>query len=393
MPTLREVYDNPKTTTRDPARLAKLAGTRVKSARAFLTKQGGVQVSKERRKPDDSEFAPTGGPRGEYLCDLVFLLEFAGVNAKRASILTLMEVNSRYVYARGLTAPHSSKKTAEALADILEENGEDKGVAPILSIRTDGGTEFSGAFAALAAKYRITVTKGEPGTHERLGRIDRFHGTLRTLIGQQFASTGSHKWYNVLPALIENYNTRPHRTLSEAFGRHTAPADVTPRMEEALRALDLRRAAALRARVDDAGVRAGTRVRLLVERQRGSKGTALGRKKNQAVWSSQIYRIVERAGPNSFLVDVPAGENTVWPLHALQIVKGRVHTPSEGEKVDPDVVRARRMEARNISEEEQEAALKGPSNSKRVVKPTPKAAALMETTRPRRVIKPPARYR
>ena len=124
MPTLREVYDNPKTTTRDPARLAKLAGTTVKSARAFLTKQGGVQVTTERRKPDDSEFAPTGGPRGEYLCDLVFLLEYAGVNAKRASILTLMEVNSRYVYARGLTAPHSSKKTAEALADILEENGE-----------------------------------------------------------------------------------------------------------------------------------------------------------------------------------------------------------------------------------------------------------------------------
>jgi hypothetical protein len=112
MPTLRQVYDNPKTSTRNAARLAKLAGTTLKSAVTFLKKQGGVQVTSERRKPADSEFAPTGGPRGEYLCDLVFLLEYAGVNTKRASILTLMESNSRYVYARALTAPHSSKKTA-----------------------------------------------------------------------------------------------------------------------------------------------------------------------------------------------------------------------------------------------------------------------------------------
>ena len=263
------------------------------------------------------------------------------MNTKRASILTLMESNSRYVYARALTAPHSSKKTAAALLEILEENDHDKGVARITSIRTDGGTEFAGEFAALCAREGIPLARGEPGTHERLGRIDRFHGTLRTLIGQHFAATSSHKWYHVLPDLVENYNTRPHRTLTETFRRSTSPADVTPRMEEALRTLDLRRVAALRERVDDVGLGEGTRVRLLVSRQRGAKSSGMGKKKNDAVWSSQIYSLIGRAGPNSFLVDVPPGENKVWPLHSLQVVRGRVNSPKEGERVNLKVARAK----------------------------------------------------
>ena len=42
--TLREVYDNPKTTTRNPALLAKRAGVTLKSAKAFLATQSGAEV-------------------------------------------------------------------------------------------------------------------------------------------------------------------------------------------------------------------------------------------------------------------------------------------------------------------------------------------------------------
>ena len=122
-------------------------------------------------------------------------------------------------------------------------------------------------------------------------------------------------------------------------------------MEEALRTLDLRRVAALRERVDDVGLGEGTRVRLLVSRQRGTKSGALGKKKNDDVWSSQTYKIISRADPNSFLVDVPSNENTVWPLHSLQVVKGRVNSPKEGERVNLKVARAKRLESRNISDE------------------------------------------
>lgn len=79
MPTLRAVFDNPSTTSRNADTLAKRAGVTRKSAQSFLRDQVASQVNVEHRKPPDDAFAPTGGPRGEYLADVVFLADFAGV--------------------------------------------------------------------------------------------------------------------------------------------------------------------------------------------------------------------------------------------------------------------------------------------------------------------------
>ena len=49
--TLKSVYEDPSTSTRDPALLAKRAGTTVKSARAFLRDQASSQVAQLWRKP------------------------------------------------------------------------------------------------------------------------------------------------------------------------------------------------------------------------------------------------------------------------------------------------------------------------------------------------------
>jgi len=98
-----------------------------------------------------------------------------------SAIFTILETNSRYVYARALKAP-TAAQTAAALESIIEENREEKQVAPILKLRTDGGPEFSGAFAQLLEKLDIPHEKTGAGTHERLARLDRFHGTDREKI-------------------------------------------------------------------------------------------------------------------------------------------------------------------------------------------------------------------
>ena len=60
-----------------------------------------------------------------------------------------------------------------------------------------------------------------------------------------------------------------------------------------------------------------TKVRLLVSRTR--EGVRDQHAKSQRrVWTSDVYTVKERAGPNSFIVDVPAGEVRVWPYYALQ---------------------------------------------------------------------------
>ena len=394
MPSLRQVFDNPSTTSRNADTLARRAGVTRKSAQSFLRDQVASQVNVEHRKPPDDAFAPTGGPRGEYLADVVFLADFAGVNNKRASILTLLEVNSRYAYARALTAPLTSAKTASAMADILAENAgeDDGGIAPITALRTDGGPEFAGDFSALLKKVGIPLSKGEAGTHERLGRIDRFHGSLRSLIGDYFAATDSHQWFKALPDLIINYNSRPHRTLSQVLRTPTAPADINVKTEELLRAADMERAARLATRTHtQSGVGEGTRVRLLAERMRGARSGKLGNKRQDAVWSAQIYSVVQRVGPNSFLVDVPSGENKTWPLHSLQVVNKAIQGSVVGPKVNRAVVSAQRLEARNISPAENAAALAAPTNTKRL--PTPSSKLVYPSERPARIIKTPARYK
>ena len=100
--TLREVYDNPKTTTRNPALLAKRAGVTVKSACAFLATQTGAGVRTAWRRPSREQFAPAGGPAGHWQSDVMFLDDYRGVNDKRRAILTVLNTTSRFAIARPL---------------------------------------------------------------------------------------------------------------------------------------------------------------------------------------------------------------------------------------------------------------------------------------------------
>ena len=285
------------------------------------------------------------------------------MNKGRSAIFTLMEVNSRYVYVRPLTAP-TSAQTAAALEDIFVENSDEKKVAPILKLRTDGGPEFAGAFSSLLEKRGVEHEKTGAGTHERIARLDRFHGTLRRMIGELFAVRGSHVWVDALQDIIANYNSRPNRGLVAA-GPHMAPIDIGPKEETLLRADDIHRAKAVREEVDESGVGPGSRVRLLYARTKaGSKDKFA--KSHENMWTTEIYSVVDRAGPNSFIVDVGSGEVPVWPLHALQIVRKALRTSSPaGEKFDKKVVRAQRLEVRSISDAEVKEALEAPARSRR----------------------------
>ena len=206
MTSIKATYDNPRTSSRNPATLAKRAGVNTAAAAAFLRDQAASQITKRAKKPPERDFAPTGGPRGEYLADVIYLREYRGVNKKRECILTLLGANSRYVYARALTKA-TAAKTAEALTDILDQNKKDtRGgvVAPITAIRSDGGPEFAGAFAALLKRRKIVQDVIQPNTHARLALLDRYHGTLRRQIGATFIARDSHVWVDVLQDIIDN---------------------------------------------------------------------------------------------------------------------------------------------------------------------------------------------
>jgi hypothetical protein len=362
--TLKSVYEDPLTSTRDPALLAKRAGVAVQSAKSFLRDQASSQVAQQWKKPAASSgvYAPTGAPPGHWQADVIFFEDYQGVNDRRKAMLTVLHTTTRYAVVRPLLSA-KSEKTAEAMRSILEEIAGSRRQIKVL--RVDGGGDFKGAFAVLMRERGIELEVGEPNTHYRLARTDRFHKTLRQRIGEHFERANTHRWITALPDIVANFNSTPHRTLSELLGRPTAPAQITAAQERVIRQAESEQVSEVRERVDLLGITPGTQVRLLISRTREG-GRDKHAKSQRRVWTPELYSVMKRNGPNSFVVEVPAGEVSVWPFYALQIVRKALKSVrAEGEKVNVKVERAKKLEALNISEAEQEAALAAPARPKR----------------------------
>jgi hypothetical protein len=363
--TLREVYENAKTSTRNPVLLAKRAGTSVKSAKAFLATQASAAVRTAWRKPTPEQFAPAGGPAGHWQADTLFLDDYRGVNSKRRAILTLLNTTTRYAIARPLLNTQAATVSA-AMEDILSSEKP-----AITVLRVDGGPEWGTLTQKFLKGRGIVLQMGEPNTHTWLARTDRFHRTLRQRLGEHFDRADTHRWIDALPDIVKNYNSSPHRTLSELLQRRASPGSITRKEERVIRADELQRAANLARKTDSIGIIPGeTYVRVLRQKTReGGRGAAFN-KGQASAWSRDIYLVVKRSGVNSFVVDVPTGEVKIWPLHSLLVVSHEEEktAAAPGEKVDVKIAKAKRLEARNISEEEQAVALKGPARRKRVVK-------------------------
>ena len=376
--TLRDIYDDPKTTTRNPDLLAKRAGTTVKSAKAFLATQSSSVVRTAWHRPSLEQFAPTGGPAGHWQADVLFLDLYKGANDKRRALLLVLNTTTRYAIVRPLLHATAAAVTA-AFADLLHSEKP-----KIKILRVDQGKEFMANFAAFCKEHGITLQVGEANTHTWLARIDRLCRTLRQRLGEHFERENTHRWIDVLPDIVANYNETPHRTLSEVLGRKACPSDVTTKEENTIRAAERERAANLGKVTDAVGIIPGeTYVRILRSKMKG--GSSFD-KSQLATWSSTSYLVLDRNGVNSFIVDVPPGEVRIWPVHSLLVADAKeVPVPKKnGQKVNMLVERAKRLELRNIDEDEQAAALAAPAAKKRVPKPTAKAVAAAAIVRPKR---------
>ena len=163
--TLRSTYDDPATTTRDPALLDERAGTTLKSARAFLAREGSAQTAAGYRRPQSSSttahsaYAPTGAPAGHWQADVVAFELYRGANRGRKFVLTVLHTTTRVAHARGLL-DHKAARVASAFADIL-----DVGTPAIHTLRVDGGAEFKGEFATLCVARGIELERAEAYTH------------------------------------------------------------------------------------------------------------------------------------------------------------------------------------------------------------------------------------
>ncbi|KAK9744508.1 hypothetical protein QE152_g7667 [Popillia japonica] len=95
------------------------------------------------------------------------------------------------------------------------------------NLQTDAGTEFyNTSFKALMKKYNINHYS--TFSTKKASIVERVIRTLKEKNYRTFCLSGSYKWIDILPKIIEDYNNTKHRTIG------MKPAKVTPEHERQL---------------------------------------------------------------------------------------------------------------------------------------------------------------
>ena len=222
-----------------------------------------------------------------WTADLMDVQRYSKVNKNMTFILVVVDVFSRYAYARGMKRK-TAKSTADALKDILKEN-QKRGDPKFLW--TDDGKEFKNQdVGALLARHGNVKWYSTHNT-VKASIAERFIRTLRIMIEREYILTDSTVWYKCLPRLILEYNRRKHRTIK------MSPIDaLKPENKAAVYASQFK------------GSTGGTRPAFYVgQRVRTCLNKKLFEKGSTQNWTEEIFRIS----------DIVPGQPTTYRLEDL----------------------------------------------------------------------------
>ena len=200
---LRELYYDPRRGLGSLVKFAAIAkkhGFSTKEVSSFLAAQEVHQIHRERGKVN--YFPNWGQGTGSYQIDLMF--------QEGTPILTIINVNTRYVYAYVL-----KRKTGDEVLAALEKWLKSVRDTPTF-VQSDGGTEFLNRGVTDFFTYNNIVRRiAEPGDHHGQGEIERFHGTLRRLF-RLYEDAFKEPWKHGFDDLVYNYNHRIQSSIGVA---------------------------------------------------------------------------------------------------------------------------------------------------------------------------------
>jgi len=126
-------------------------------------------------------------------------------------ILTVIDAFSRKAYALPLT-DKTSDKVSEAFQKIYRDNDLNE----MRVMQSDNGGEFESVLDGYLQGRNIVHIRGIPRRPQSQGIVERFNGTLKTLIFQNMLATRSKRWADDLQLLLRSYNEIVHSTTGEA---------------------------------------------------------------------------------------------------------------------------------------------------------------------------------
>ena len=150
------------------------------------------------------------------LCETQDLSEF---NDGVRYIFTCVDIWSRKAFCAGMK-DKTGKSAAAAFQIILDEAK----TSPIYFF-SDLGKEFlNTTFRALCDEKKIKMRNCFTSGHCSI--VERFNRSLQNLIYKYCADKETHKFIDVLPALVDSYNNREHRFLGMSPNQAEDPANI-----------------------------------------------------------------------------------------------------------------------------------------------------------------------
>jgi transposase InsO family protein len=252
-----------------------------KQVQEFVSEQISAQL--HRRAPKVRQVPITASDVNfDWQIDLLDMNKYHKSNEGYRWILIVVDVFSRKAAAVAL-----KKKTADeatnALIEVIDKMGKP------LSITSDDGSEFKGAFKKLLAEKNIAHRVTTPGDHNVLGIIDRFSKTLKLILHRHFTQQQTVKWIDVLQRFIQAYNKTEHASLhmspNEAKNRPTDARNVHfENLQESQKARSVQK------------FKVGDHVRVKRKKRTFDRGYEI-------VWSLTVYTIQKIEGQNYLLSD------------------------------------------------------------------------------------------
>jgi hypothetical protein len=205
---LKAIYFDPKNkgSFGGPSRLSDVASVRRSVAKTFLEQQEAYTVNKNvrhkliRRKITSHKI--------DYLwqADLIILSKFGRVNKGYNHILTVIDVASRYAFARAIKNKTAGVVT-EAFTDIVLSSKR-----KCKYLQCDEGTEFfNRKFKAYLQSQSIKLFHNHSPL--KAAMIERFNRTLMTRLQKVFTFRKSKVYLDVLEDVIKSYNSSEHRII------------------------------------------------------------------------------------------------------------------------------------------------------------------------------------
>lgn len=269
---LKKTYEDPKQGLTGALSLYEQVrdqGFTLKDVKQFLKDNSTAQVTKRVVRPKEQRQILAREPGHIFQVDLTDMSNFAKTNRGIKYLLTAIDVDSRYAWAK----PIKNKTSEEVLSkfeDIIAEKKPEE-------VSSDNGSEFKSVFAKYLEKNGIKQVLNQAGDHNHMGIVESFHRVLRNRIAKFMTINKTTNYINKIDDIVEGYNNTKHGTTK---GR---PVDILNGKSKNMQRIKI---------YTEGKFSPGDPVRILNEKKLFDKGTV-------PRWSADVY-VIESKVKNKY---------------------------------------------------------------------------------------------